>query len=40
MDLRPIDDNENRLRAGSVSDLVWAFFFPAASPVFQRSVYT
>jgi len=37
MDLRPINDNENRLRAGSVSDLVWSFFSSASYHVFQRS---
>jgi len=38
MDPRPTNDNENRLRAGSVSDLVRPFFSSAASLVFQRSV--
>jgi len=37
MDLRPTNDNENRLRAGSVSDLIWSFLSSATSPVFQRS---
>jgi len=37
MGLRPTNDNENRLRAGSVSALVWSFSFSATSPVFQRS---
>ena len=39
MDLRPTNDNENRLGAGSVSDLIWSFFSSAASPVFQRSAH-
>jgi len=37
MDLRAINDNENRLGAGSVSDLVRPFLSSAPSPVFQRS---
>jgi hypothetical protein len=35
MDLRPTNDNENRLGAGSVSDLVWSFFSSDTSMVFS-----
>jgi hypothetical protein len=31
MGLRPINDNENRLRDGSVSDLAWSFFSSASA---------
>jgi hypothetical protein len=35
MDLRPTNDNENRLRAGSVSDLVWSFSSPPPPRFFK-----
>jgi hypothetical protein len=35
MDLRPINDNENRIGAGSVSDLVGPFFPSARQSGFQ-----